>query len=243
MVGFVVVANYFNPKQFIFSMARIQNKLEKAANCLEYFSTRQWRFLDDNVRMLNQSLSLDDRAEFSFDVKQIQWSKYIEDYVLGIRHFIFKENPNSLPAARKQLTKYVYLLNALCMCYKVLLLDRKDLFWKELVIGQYQILVQQIWYWNFFGSGTDTDSSKVGSRFTLPIYKKTSKYFNWANQYIKMSQNKVMFVEQLHASLLQLWNYNILKSHIFCTNLRNRKLNIRKLYSLFLTNLYIIRFM
>lgn len=103
-------------------MARIQNKLEKAANCLEYFSTRQWRFLDDNVRMLNQSLSLDDRAEFSFDVKQIQWSKYIEDYVLGIRHFIFKENPNSLPAARKQLTKYVYILDALdvniqlCIC-------------------------------------------------------------------------------------------------------------------------------
>lgn len=86
-------------------MARIQEKLDKAAKCLEYFSTRQWRFIDDNVRLLNRSLSAEDRAEFAFDVSQIQWSKYIEDYVLGIRHFIFKEHPNSLPACRKQLNK------------------------------------------------------------------------------------------------------------------------------------------
>lgn len=91
-------------------MARIQNKLDKAAKCLEYFSTRQWRFLDDNVRMLNQSLSVEDRAEFMFDVSKINWSKYIEDYVLGIRHFIFKDNPSSIPAARKQLTKSVAFL-------------------------------------------------------------------------------------------------------------------------------------
>ncbi|KAH9645351.1 hypothetical protein HF086_011115 [Spodoptera exigua] len=42
-------------------MVRVQNKLEKAAACLEYFTTRQWAFADDNVQALCASLSPDDR--------------------------------------------------------------------------------------------------------------------------------------------------------------------------------------
>lgn len=86
-------------------MVRIQRKLDKAAKCLEYFSTRQWRFIDDNVKSLNGFLSVEDKAEFNFDVSKIKWSNYIEDYVLGIRHFIFKEHPSSLQLARRKLQK------------------------------------------------------------------------------------------------------------------------------------------
>lgn len=95
----------YNIDIILYRMVRVQNKLYKAAKCLEYFSTRQWRFIDENVRLLNGTLSAEDRAEFPFDVSQIEWAKYIEDYVLGIRHFIFKEHPSSLPVARKQLQK------------------------------------------------------------------------------------------------------------------------------------------
>ncbi|RZF42062.1 hypothetical protein LSTR_LSTR006655 [Laodelphax striatellus] len=90
-------------------MVRMQSKLDKAAKCLEYFSTRQWRFLDNNVQALNVSLSIADRKEFPFDVSRIDWPQYIESYVLGIRHFIFKEHPSSLPEARKQLNKMLLL--------------------------------------------------------------------------------------------------------------------------------------
>lgn len=90
-------------------MLRIQNKLDKAAKCLEYFSTQEWRFLDDNVRELNASLSLEDRRLFSFDVTEIDWPKYIADYVLGIRSFIFKEQVSSLPQARKRLYKMLWI--------------------------------------------------------------------------------------------------------------------------------------
>lgn len=90
-------------------MVNIQGKLEKAAKCLEYFSTQQWRFLDDNVRALNMSLSVDDRREFCFDVNEIDWASYIESYVLGIRQFIFKQHPNTLEDSRKQLNKLLWL--------------------------------------------------------------------------------------------------------------------------------------
>lgn len=42
-------------------MVRVQNKLEKAAACLEYFTTRQWAFADENVQALCTSLSPEDR--------------------------------------------------------------------------------------------------------------------------------------------------------------------------------------
>lgn len=86
-------------------MVKIQNKLDKASQCLEYFTRQEWRFYDDNVKHLNSILSNEDRQTFQFDVRDIDWPRYLEDYILGIRSFIFKENPSSLPTARKQVQK------------------------------------------------------------------------------------------------------------------------------------------
>ncbi|BES94894.1 acyl-CoA reductase [Nesidiocoris tenuis] len=90
-------------------MIKVQQKLDKAATCLTYFSTREWKFLDDNSLKLYSNLSLTDRQIFPFDVRLINWPAYIEDYVLGIRQFMFKESPSSIPKARKTLTRYYYL--------------------------------------------------------------------------------------------------------------------------------------
>ncbi|XP_047097189.1 putative fatty acyl-CoA reductase CG5065 [Schistocerca piceifrons] len=90
-------------------MVRTQEKLDKAACCLEYFSTQQWQFKDDNVRQLFSVLSAEDRKIFPFDVQQIDWSSYVESYVLGIRHFIFKERPDDLPSARRKLQRMFWI--------------------------------------------------------------------------------------------------------------------------------------
>ncbi|XP_039752197.1 putative fatty acyl-CoA reductase CG5065 [Pararge aegeria] len=86
-------------------MVRVQNKLEKASSCLEYFTTRQWAFSDDNVQALCTALSVEDRNTFDFDVTNIDWDAYIESYVLGIRRFLFKESPDTLPRSRKILRR------------------------------------------------------------------------------------------------------------------------------------------
>lgn len=86
-------------------MVRVQAKLSKAAKCLEYFSTKEWNFRDDNVRRLGEQLSPEDRETFMFDVRQIDWPSYLEHYILGIRQFILKESPDTLPAARSHITK------------------------------------------------------------------------------------------------------------------------------------------
>ncbi|KAL0281194.1 UNVERIFIED_CONTAM: hypothetical protein PYX00_002256 [Menopon gallinae] len=90
-------------------MVKIRNRLEKASQCLEYFTLQQWRFIDDNVKHLNSLLSAEDRREFHFDVRDIDWTAYLEHYILGIRSFIFKEHPSSLPTARKKIQRLYWI--------------------------------------------------------------------------------------------------------------------------------------
>ncbi|KAK0166940.1 hypothetical protein PV327_004406 [Microctonus hyperodae] len=90
-------------------MVRVQAKLSKAARCLEYFTTQQWNFSDDNVRKLGEQLNAEDRQIFMFDVKQIDWPSYLENYILGIRQFILKESPETLPAARSHITRLYWI--------------------------------------------------------------------------------------------------------------------------------------
>ncbi|KAF5280111.1 hypothetical protein FQA39_LY18145 [Lamprigera yunnana] len=86
-------------------LVKVQDKLCKAAKCLEYFTTQEWEFDDSNVQALTLILNQRDKQEFCFDVAQIKWEEYIENYILGIRRFIFKEEETTLPKARKQVSK------------------------------------------------------------------------------------------------------------------------------------------
>uniref|UniRef100_A0ABD2WB33 Fatty acyl-CoA reductase n=1 Tax=Trichogramma kaykai TaxID=54128 RepID=A0ABD2WB33_9HYME len=104
-------------------MVRVQARLDKAAKCLEYFSTQQWNFKDENVKQLGLQLSADDRQTFMFDVRQIDWPSYLENYILGIRQFILKESPDTLPAARTHITR-LYWLHKTVQIGTVLLLMR-----------------------------------------------------------------------------------------------------------------------
>lgn len=102
-------------------MVKVQNKLSKAADCLEYFTTHQWEFDDENVRKLSTTLNEYDKKEFCFDVAKIDWEVYLEDYILGIRRFIFKEETSSIPKARRQISK-LYILYRLLQVVGVMVM-------------------------------------------------------------------------------------------------------------------------
>ncbi|KAL8601936.1 hypothetical protein ACOMHN_008428 [Nucella lapillus] len=84
---------------------RIQDKLWKAVNSLEYFTSNQWHFRNDNIFMLLNRLSNEDKKTFPFDPRTIDWSKYMENYCLGAKRFILKEEISELPRARLQLQR------------------------------------------------------------------------------------------------------------------------------------------
>uniref|UniRef100_A0A1A9X2G9 Fatty acyl-CoA reductase n=1 Tax=Glossina brevipalpis TaxID=37001 RepID=A0A1A9X2G9_9MUSC len=101
-----VLARLMGKKPFV---VKVQQKLYKAVECLNYFAVNQWEFRDDNVHALFHTLSPKDRNNFLFDVTNIDWLKYVEQYVLGLRQFLFKQRPESLPASRRRMTRLYYL--------------------------------------------------------------------------------------------------------------------------------------
>lgn len=46
-----------------------------------------------------------DKEKFFCDLKQVDQQDYIKNYILGTRHFLLKEKPETLPKARKLLQR------------------------------------------------------------------------------------------------------------------------------------------
>lgn len=88
-------------------MVRIQKKFSKALKALQFFTTHEWHFESNNVTKLYSKLSEKDKEIFNFNIKQVNWRKYMDNYVLGIRHYILKDDASSLQEAKKNLRKYV----------------------------------------------------------------------------------------------------------------------------------------
>ena len=84
---------------------RLYDRAHRAISCLDFFTTHQWRFISENPIRLLDHLSNGDKQTFYFDVRGIDWNSYIETYILGARRFILKDDPSTIPAARKNLNR------------------------------------------------------------------------------------------------------------------------------------------
>ncbi|XP_069702736.1 putative fatty acyl-CoA reductase CG5065 [Periplaneta americana] len=90
-------------------MVRLHKKVNQAVSCLQFFTTHEWQFTNDNVVRLLSHLNPHDRKTFNFDIKAVDWRSYFEHYVLGTRKFILKEDVSSLPAARTHLRRMYWV--------------------------------------------------------------------------------------------------------------------------------------
>lgn len=79
-------------------------------NIIEFFTTRDFIFTNENTMELINHLKPVDQIEFDFDVRKINWHTYIKSYVVGMRNYILKEDPSTLPEARANLKRYFFLL-------------------------------------------------------------------------------------------------------------------------------------
>ncbi|KAF4519231.1 hypothetical protein B566_EDAN009792 [Ephemera danica] len=79
----------------------LYGKIAQFTDILSYFTTRQWEFSDHNVRALHASLNEVDKVTFPFDISSLRWEPYLNEYMAGIRVHLLKEQPENLPAARK----------------------------------------------------------------------------------------------------------------------------------------------
>jgi fatty acyl-CoA reductase len=84
---------------------RIQDRLAKAVATLEYFTSNEWHFHNDNIFMLLSKMSEEDKRTFCFDARSIDWKKYTLNYCLGVKEFVLKEDIAELPRARRALLR------------------------------------------------------------------------------------------------------------------------------------------
>ena len=86
---------------------KIQDRLSKAVTTLEFFTSNEWTFHNDNIFLLLNRMSEEDKRTFCFDPRSIDWKKYMLNYCLGVKEFVLKEDINQLPAARVALQRSV----------------------------------------------------------------------------------------------------------------------------------------
>lgn len=91
-------------------LVRVSDMMQKSTRALEPFTTGSWTWSSDNSMALEASLSEEDREEFGFDVRVLDWQTYLVTYAQGIRDFLFKEDPAKQEACRRKL-KAMWLLD------------------------------------------------------------------------------------------------------------------------------------
>ncbi|XP_038598268.1 fatty acyl-CoA reductase 2 [Tachyglossus aculeatus] len=95
-------------------MTKLVNRLLKSLSLLEYFINRSWEWSTYNTEMLMGQLTPEDQNLFNFDVRKLDWFEYVENYCIGTKKYLLKEDMSRLPAARqhlKRLRNIHYLFN------------------------------------------------------------------------------------------------------------------------------------
>ncbi|XP_071618622.1 fatty acyl-CoA reductase 1 isoform X4 [Heliangelus exortis] len=86
-------------------MMKTITRLHRAMMLLEYFTSKTWIWNTENVTMLMNQLNPQDKKTFNFDVRQLHWAEYMENYCMGTKKYVLNEEMSGLPAARKHLNK------------------------------------------------------------------------------------------------------------------------------------------
>ena len=71
--------------------------------------------------MLAQSLTEEDRNLFYFQLDTVDWSSFMEDYILGIRKYLLKQDPSTIPTCRNKMF-FLWLADRMMKVFMVYLL-------------------------------------------------------------------------------------------------------------------------
>ncbi|CAH1256360.1 FAR1 [Branchiostoma lanceolatum] len=107
-------------------MVRLYDKLHKSLESLDWFTCRGWDWSNTNVMKLQRQLSEEDRKLFYFDVSAIDWDQYMENYLIGAKRYVLKEDVSKIPECRRYIQRvlriqYVLKFVAVVIAWRVLI--------------------------------------------------------------------------------------------------------------------------
>ncbi|XP_026322638.1 fatty acyl-CoA reductase wat-like [Hyposmocoma kahamanoa] len=101
-------------------MLKVYKKIHKFSTVISYFCTREIKFCNQHTRRLWDSISDVDKKLFPFSMADIVWSEYFDEYLIGIRRYLFKESDDTLPQAKIKWKRLYYLHQALKIAFCIL---------------------------------------------------------------------------------------------------------------------------
>lgn len=76
-----------------------------------------------NVVGLWERLEKRDKEEFFFDMRQVDWEEYFQEYYSGVRKYLLKDDEDTLPAALVKWRMYVWGVSELRSSYLRIAVD------------------------------------------------------------------------------------------------------------------------
>lgn len=102
---------------------KIQDRLRRSVASLDFFTSNEWVFSNENLYKLLGKMTPEDQKTFNFDPKKIDWSEYMEHYCLGTKQFVLKEELSELPRARSKLRR-LQRINFFVNCFGIIIIWR-----------------------------------------------------------------------------------------------------------------------
>lgn len=96
-----------------FRLTRVYEKTEKLNKVLNYFIFNQFEFEDKETEKLWDKMSKNDKSLFRFDRSELDWDSYMKDMYFGVRKFLLKDDPSTIPAAIQRQNK----IDAIWRCF------------------------------------------------------------------------------------------------------------------------------
>lgn len=84
-------------------MVKFYKTFKSRCDSVAVFST--YNFQTENPQKLIKSMSKHDQEIFPFDVRKINYNQHMENYILGMRKYLLKKDPEDLMMARKRMEK------------------------------------------------------------------------------------------------------------------------------------------
>eukprot|EP00058_Branchiostoma_floridae_P027307 XP_002612798.1 hypothetical protein BRAFLDRAFT_233067 [Branchiostoma floridae] len=97
---------------------KMYEKVERALSKFEYFTSHHWEWSHDNTDALMAKMGTEDKKIFNFDYRGLHWPTYMENYVLGMKKYVLKEDMDHLPMTKARLNR----LRNIPRCFNTILI-------------------------------------------------------------------------------------------------------------------------
>jgi len=86
-------------------LVKTYKKIHNTTSLLNYFTENDWTFSNANTNGLWNSLTPREKELFNFDMTTIDWKQYFYNSLQGMRLYLAKESPATIPKAKKMYKK------------------------------------------------------------------------------------------------------------------------------------------